>query len=427
MKRARAQDALRDALARSGRAQPPALVLGAGLTALGVTRALGRAGIPRYLPQANPAAVRRSRWYGAPPGGRLIERYGEFADYLQALPLDGAVLVPAADDAAVAIAQLPVELNARFPSSLPSAPVLSALVDKGGLLALLDEHRVPHPRTIPVDRSFDPADLGDLPIERAFIKPRDSQQFVRRFRVKGLHVDSRDALREHLSLLAREGIPVLVQEYVPGPPTNHYFVEGFIDAAGRIRARMSRKRLRMHPPDFGNSSAMVTVPLEEVAPASADLERLLHALRYRGVYSAEFKRDERDGVFRLLEINARPWWYVEFAARCGVDVVMMSYLDALGIEVPEVTAFDVGRELIYPLYDVRACLRADGSTLSGRVRKLVASWVRADWAACAWDDPWPPLADVTGFLRRSVSRRLTSDEEAARRQVTPRHHEASEA
>jgi len=47
------------------------------------------------------------------------------------------------------------------------------------------------------------------------------------------------------------------------------------------------------------------------------------------VFSAEFKFDERDGLFKILEVNARPWWYVDFAARCGVDVCRMAYRDAL--------------------------------------------------------------------------------------------------
>ena len=34
--------------------------------------------------------------------------------------------------------------------------------------------------------------------------------------------------------------------------------------------------------------------------------------------------------FKILEINARPWWYVELASRCGVDVCTMSYRDAFG-------------------------------------------------------------------------------------------------
>jgi len=60
------------------------------------------------------------------------------------------------------------------------------------------------------------------------------------------------------------------------------------------------------------------------------------------VFSAEFKFDERDGLFKLLEVNARPWWYVDFADRCGVDVCGMAFRDALGEEIEPVTGYKLG-------------------------------------------------------------------------------------
>src|SRR5690606_17421385 len=50
--------------------QPPALVLGTGITALGVVRALGRAGLPLHAASADAGFVRASRWYRPPPAGR---------------------------------------------------------------------------------------------------------------------------------------------------------------------------------------------------------------------------------------------------------------------------------------------------------------------------------------------------------------------
>ena len=89
--------------------------------------------------------------------------------------------------------------------------------------------------------------------------------------------------------------------------------------------------------------SMQSVPLSEVAPAAESLTALLDRLAYRGVFSAEFKKDSRDGQFKILEINARPWWYVEFASRCGVDVCTMSYRDALDLPVTSVTDYQAGR------------------------------------------------------------------------------------
>ena len=85
--------------------------------------------------------------------------------------------------------------------------------------------------------------------------------------------------------------------------------------------------------------------------------RFLAALEYRGTFSAEFKRDERDGVWKLLEVNCRQWWYVGFAASCGVNVTRMTYRDALGLPVGPVDRYRIGVRCVHPYYDWQACAR----------------------------------------------------------------------
>jgi predicted ATP-grasp superfamily ATP-dependent carboligase len=197
----------------------------------------------------------------------------------------------------------------------------------------------------------------------------------------------------------------MLQEYVPGPPSNHYFLDGFAGEGGEILALLVRRRLRMYPTDFGNSTFMVSVPPDEAAEAAASLRHLLGSLGYRGMFSAEFKRDERDGTFRILEVNARPWWYVEFAARAGMDVVRLAYRAALGLPLDPPKRYQVGRTMIYPYYDHPACR----ALVPGRVaaaRRFLADLVRADQAVFSWDDPVPALRDWTRHAQGFVARRL---------------------
>jgi predicted ATP-grasp superfamily ATP-dependent carboligase len=163
----------------------------------------------------------------------------------------------------------------------------------------------------------------------------------------------------------------------------------------------------MYPSDFGNSTSTVSEPLSEVAPAVETLDRLLAALEYRGVFSAEFKRDERDGRFKLLEVNCRHWWYVEFAAACGVDVSLMSYRDALGLPVTPVEGYEVGRRCVYPYFDRYPCwemLRA------GRLSPWAwaRSWIGAEQPIYTRDDPWPAVADLRALTSRFLRTRLHS-------------------
>ncbi len=384
----------------------PALILGGGfLWGLSMIRSLGRRGVPVYVTGTKGHFVSYSRWHRAAPAD-----WGEpptpttLCDYLTRLPQLSMVLIPPTDEWALAVARLPAPLAARFPSSLPSLASLEALIDKGRFATLLGQLGVPHPRTVRVGLDDDLADLPADAFADAFLKPCASQAFRRRFGVKARHFET----PAEAMALAREagqaGLDVLLQEYVPGPPSHHFMVEGFVDRTGRVCARFVRQRLRMHPPDFGDSTCMVSVPVDRVQPAVESLDRLLAHLCYRGVFEAEFKRDARDGQLKLLEVNARPWYFIGFAADCGVDFCAMAYRDALGLPVEPQQAYPVGRHCIVGAdrFACRALRRRGQLTAWAWLR----SWLGARQMLFAWDDPAPALARILGNLWEAGARRL---------------------
>jgi D-aspartate ligase len=388
----------------SGSPGTPVLVLGGGLglTTLGVIRTLGRAGIPAYVVADTQGLAHRSRWYRpAPDPSGGVHAETDLTGFLGQLPLDRAVLMPCSDIWAMLVGQLGGVTAEQFPSCQSDAGVLEALLDKGLFAAALDAAGVPHPRTLGLARASDLAALPDDIFVDSFLKPRDSQRFFRRFEVKAFRVRGREDATERMKAVDAAGLAVLLQEYIPGPASNHVFVDGFIDRAGQPRAMFARRRLRMFPVDFGNSSYMVSVALDEVAAAVEAVQRLLRHVRYRGIFSAEFKYDERDEQFKILEVNARPWWYVEFTARCGVDVCTMAYRDALGLAVEPAGAYRVGRPCVYPYYDYGACreLRRRGQL---SLWSWARSWLTAEQPVFRWSDPYPALLETA----RGVARRL---------------------
>jgi predicted ATP-grasp superfamily ATP-dependent carboligase len=181
-------------------------------------------------------------------------------------------------------------------------------------------------------------------------------------------------------------------------------VEGFVDRTGRVCGRFVRQRLRMFPPDFGDSTYMVSVPLDRVRPAVESLDRLLAHLSYRGVFEAEFKYDGRDGQFKLLEVNARPWYFIGFAADCGVDFCAMAYRDALGLPVEPVHTYELGRHCVVGS-DRFACWAL---FRQGRLSAWawLRSWIGARQMLFAWDDPLPAFARILRYLWIAGTRRL---------------------
>jgi predicted ATP-grasp superfamily ATP-dependent carboligase len=386
----------------SERSAVPVIVLGTGLTALGVQRSLGATGIKTLLVDDTKDMARRSRW-----ARKSVIEHPESPDpesleaLLRRLPVERAVLMACSDNWASAVSSLPDDTNEQFATSMPSQHAVALLADKARLAGALQRLDVAHPWTRVLSTDHD---LDDVPEERwpgIFLKPVDSQSFCQLFGVKAFSVTDRADASKRLQQMHDAGLGAIAQEYVPGPPDLHYFVDGFVDRSGRVRALFSRRRTRMFPTDYGNSTFMQTVPLDVVSDAVGGLERLLEDVSYRGIFSTEFKLDPRDGRFRLLEVNVRPWWYVEFATRCGINVCELAYLDALGLSVPERVAFPVGARCRLMPDDFQAYrhLRRSGDL-------TFRTWSAEVWGATdaifRWDDPLPAFEPILSLPPRVV-------------------------
>src|SRR5205085_11313676 len=97
---------------------------------------------------------------------------------------------------------------------------------------------------------------------------------------------------------------------------------------------------------------------------------LLRALRFHGIAQVEFKRDPRDGVFKLIEVNPRLWEWHGLAAACGVDLPRIAYLDAIGEPPAPVRTHGEGKRWAITL--ARA-----SRPMSQRPPHVDAMWARA--------------------------------------------------
>jgi D-aspartate ligase len=230
-----------------------------------------------------------------------------------------------------------------------------------------------------------------------FLKPCNSLEFSRRYGVKAFRLKDRNEAATIAGDALAQGIRLMLQEYIPGPPTEHYFIDGFVDRNGAMLACFARRRVRMHPADFGNSSFHISVSPVYAQPAADAVNTLLRAVNYRGVFSAEFKHDSRDGQFKILEVNSRPWWYVEFAARSGVDVCGLAYRDALGLSSEPIRSYKVNRRCVTLDLDVK-------SYLFLRQQKQInfwqwlRSWLGADHPVFSYTDPGPAMKMLFGMI-----------------------------
>ena len=380
----------------------PCVVLGGGITALGVVRSLGRGGQRPIVVSPRGDLAARSRWAGEHLVG--IPETSDPRELEDALVEHGfprAVLFPCSDTWAQAVARMSEEARARYPATIARPDVLDTLVDKSLFCEAADRFDVPHPstRVIASTSEIEPSEYGGF-----FLKPSNSQRF------NGIHSDKAFTFRTEeeaeagLRLMASAGVDALLQEYIPGPPSCHHFVDGYLDRQGVLRAVFVRRRTRMFPVAYGNSTHMVTIAPSEAEQAVQDVVGLLRGLDFNGTFSAEFKRDPRDGVFKLLEVNGRPWWYIGFAADCGVDITQLSYREALGLDLRTIAGYRAGVRCVLLHLDFRAYLYERGErglTLGAWIRSVVG----ARSTVFTWRDPRPGMhlfATMVGRAGRAL-------------------------
>ncbi len=115
-----------------------------------------------------------------------------------------------------------------------------------------------------------------------------------------------------------------MQEWIPGPDTELYGYLAFWDADGREHSWMTKRKERQHPLGIGSGATQISVDAPEVAELS---RRLLAAFGWRGLVGVEWKRDERDRGFRLVEINPRTVIGNQLAISAGVDLPWIAYCE----------------------------------------------------------------------------------------------------
>jgi predicted ATP-grasp superfamily ATP-dependent carboligase len=320
--------------------------------------------------------------------------------------LPGAFLCPCCDDWNRVVAEFAERSSGAFISMVPTRAALETLQNKANLAILLRTLSVPMPNTRMIDSSADISELPPSDDTFYFLKPRNSQSFRARFGTKGVRVRTVREARRRLDEIVAANMSVVLQEYIPGSCAEHFFIDGYTDHSGNIKALFARRRRRIYPPDFGNSTFMRSVPLSDVAGAVDSVRRVLAAVNYRGIFSVEFKRDPRDAAFKLLEVNARPWWFVDFAVRCGVDVCRMAYDDAQGCEVPALETYSVGATCIFPYQDFLAMQPLVAARQASWWRWLVEVTRALQPVACT-DDPMPAIVGTARLLSRALRNRLT--------------------
>ena len=375
-----------------------ALIMGADYRALGVVRSLGRRRIPVWLIKQGGHLVaatsryvrRRVPW----PDGEDAKRIDFLLDLSVKNNLKGWALIPT-DDYAVTLASVYHDLlSKQYRVTVPDWERLRWACDKRllhDLAAKLGVHQ-PWTECLPSQERLAGLDCPFPVIVKPAVRLKTSSLAI----PKAWRADNRGALLERFKE-ASAFIPpedLIIQEMIPGGGEAQ-FSYAALCKEGVPLATVVARRLRQYPKDFGQFSTFVeTVDEPQVVEPA---ERLLAAARFTGLVEVEFKRDPRNGQFKVLDINPRVWGWHTLSVRAGVDFSYLLWLLVRGEPVAHLRG-RAGERWIHTSADLRVVVEEilrGGFSVGAYLRSIRGPM---ESAIFSWDDPAPGFLDLPLFV-----------------------------
>jgi len=196
---------------------------------------------------------------------------------------------------------------------------------------------------------------------------------------------------EKYKVLDKMGLKIMIQELIPGDDTqgvnyNSYFIDG------KPQVEFTAQKVRIDPPFFGSPRVLESRHIPEIIePGRA----LLKGINYNGFSCMEFKKDSRDGVYKLMEINPRHNLSGSLAVKCGINFPYIAYKHLMYGEILKAPMFTEGMYWIDITKDLMHFLvsrRLEGYTIKQYAKPYFSKKV---FAILSLNDPLP-------FLKRNV-------------------------
>lgn len=317
---------------------PGIIVLGGHVQGLGILRILGKFGIPGILIDNTSINIARHSSFCS----KFIKVSDK--DILHLLFEIGSretryrnwVIFPTNDFYLMTISQNKERLEEYFIVASDTWLKVKEFYNKINTYKLAEKIGVPFPK------SYFPQDLPSLSsIDIQYpclLKPAVVFNFYKKTKKKALICRNRKELllnyKRAVKLIPSDEI--IIQEIIPGNSNNQYSA-CFLFLRGKVVTYLTACRLRQHPIDFGNASTYVEVI--SVPKIKEYGELILEASGYDGLCEVEFKLDERDNTFKLLEVNARTWKWHAIAEHSNTPF-LKSYYDYLsGCDIQQTLGF----------------------------------------------------------------------------------------
>jgi D-aspartate ligase len=313
---------------------PPAIVLGGYTAGLGVIRALAVMGVPTVSVWNAEGEIAR---VSAHAGDRIeapdpATAPDDYIDLLLGLAerTGGGLLVPTSDATLEVVARHKERLERAYRVACVGSEVAQRFIDKERTYELAHSIGIEIPKTIEVG-SFDELEACKSGLSYpCVVKPRIGHLYFRRLGSKMALARSYDEVVEGWRKANDLGLKVLIQDFIPGEDSQGANYNAYL-SDGRPAVEFTAQKVRLAPPQIGFPSVVVSREIPEVVEPG---RRLLGAMGFHGYANVEFKRDARDGRYKLMEVNGRHNNSCLLSVRAGINFPLIMYRHLVEGEPP---------------------------------------------------------------------------------------------
>ncbi|MDD2318986.1 MAG: hypothetical protein PHO83_02940 [Geobacteraceae bacterium] len=257
---------------------------------------------------------------------RLIELSSEF---------EGSLLIPTDDYTVVVLSKNKALLQSHYVVAVEDWAIVKKMIEKQFTYESALSWGIPAPLTFVAESLADVRTFLDQVTYPCLIKPCEGHTFFDHFKVKMFRIENQSELFARYSRIEPLGFKVMIQELIPGDDGqgvnyNSYFVDG------APIAEFTAQKVRLEPPFLGSPRVLVSKAIPEILDNG---RLLLKKMNYSGFSCMEFKKDQRNGVYKLMEINCRNNLSGALAVTCGINFPWIMYRHLMYGEINRATTF----------------------------------------------------------------------------------------
>lgn len=288
------------------------------------------------------------------------------------------------------------------------------LYNKKYLYRIAEENNIPYPKTIELESLAELPNALDTLQPPFIVKPQTtvSQNEVSKAGVVSYHRtqkfnDKESALAWSNKLLENNvDFPVLAQEFIPGDATKLFTLTSFSNREGDLIAGSVGHKLRQFPPVAGRITSGVLKHDDELFEQG---KRFLKQIRFYGLANTEFKLDDRDGKYKLMEINTRlgAWNYSTLYAGLNLIKIAIEDYQGMGYKGIPFTREKDGAIWYNLSYDLAAALVMNKKIGEKEYSMTFRQWKKSlgkNHFEAVWDrhDMMPFISSIISFVKKTL-------------------------